>query len=187
MTVLAETSHELTNLLKRSALGDQQAFATLYQKTAPTLLAMAISIVKVRALAEEALQDAFVQSWRDAPSFAADKGAPMAWLTGIVRHRALDLRRREVSQYAKAAAVAQEPEPTPAPLDAAERAGYSSDLQALLKCLDPLQPQQRESLLMAYYYGYSHSEVSARLGLPLGTVKAWIRRGMLSVRECLQL
>jgi RNA polymerase sigma-70 factor (ECF subfamily) len=176
----------LKKLLVESAWGDREAFASLYQITAPYLLSLAVRIVHSRELAEEVLQEAFVQIWYGAKDYDAGKGAAMAWLAGVVRHRALDTRRREGSQQSRASAAALEPQAEAVP-DTAVKAHYSYDLQAMLGCMELLQEPQKQSILLAYCYGFSHHEIAERLTTPLGTIKTWIRRGMQSVRECLKL
>lgn len=181
-----QDSEQLKKLLAASAQENQEAFAALYQQTAPYLLALAARIVSNKEQAEEVLQEAFVQIWYGAKDYDVSKGAVMAWLAGIVRHRALDMRRREISQQTRVEAAAREPEAVTLP-DTATKAHYSYDLKAMLNCMESLQGTQKQSILMAYCYGYSHHEIADQLTVPLGTIKTWIRRGMQSVRECLQL
>lgn len=179
-------SEHLKRLLTNSALGDQEAFTGLYDLTSPYLFALAIRILCNRDLAQDVLQDAFVQIWYRARDYHADKGEPLAWMTGIVRYRALDARRREHSQLNRAMESYEEgeaPEVFPDPADSTEN---SEELNKLLDCMDDIQGQQRQSILMAFYYGYTHGELAKRLNEPLGTIKTWIRRGLTSIRECLQ-
>jgi RNA polymerase sigma-70 factor (ECF subfamily) len=177
-------AEHLQHLLLKSAWGDHEAFTALYHGTAPALLALASRILADREQAEEVLQEAFVQAWYQARDYDPTKGTAMAWLAGITRHRALDRRRHEQRHQARRQALAQQPAPLPAPEPTAH-VQYRSEVQALLDCLQPLGEQQRQSLLLVYYDGYSHSEVAQRLQQPLGTVKGWIRRGLVSLRACL--
>ena len=177
-------AEHMQQCLLKSAWGDHEAFAVLYCATAPALLALATRLLANRDQAEEVVQEAFVRAWYHAKGYDPTKGTALAWLAGIMRHCALDRRRNEQRHRARQQALAQQPAPMPEPEPTAQ-VHYSSELQALLKCLQPLVEQQRQSLLLVYYYGYSHSEVAQRLQQPLGTVKSWIRRGLVSLRACL--
>ena len=178
-------AEHLQQLLLNSAWGDHEAFTRLYHATAPYLLALATRILNSRDQGEEVLQEAIVQAWYYAKDYHPTKGTALAWLAGIVRHRALDRRRYEQRHSARRQALAQQPDSMPVP-DPAASAQHSSELQALLHCLRPLPEPQRQSLLLVYYNGYSHHEVAQRLQQPLGTVKGWIRRGLIRLRECLE-
>lgn len=139
----------LQQLLLGCAWENQQAFATLYEHTAPYLMTMATRIVSNSSQAEEVLQEAFVQVWYNAKTYDPNRGTAMAWLTGIVRHRALDMRRRETRLTERHDALAQEREIA---LDQHQRnpSDNSPELQTLLDCLDHLQGAQRQSILLAY-------------------------------------
>jgi RNA polymerase sigma-70 factor (ECF subfamily) len=107
----------------------------------------------------------------------------MAWMMGILRNRALDvLRRRREAAIEDVAGHDDWPDDTPNPLDAALE---GSRLRALMACLQELEPKQRESILMAFYEGYTHEEMAQRLGSPVGTIKSWVRRGLIKLRACL--
>lgn len=175
---------ELHTLITRSGWGDQSAFEALYQLTAPTLLSLGRRILGDAGLAEEAVQEAFVQAWYGTRDYNPARGEPTAWLAGIVRHRALDILRREGRQYKRDQAAAEAPEVV---MPGASGAGIpSEETQALLNCMEGLTQQQRQSLLLTYFHGYSHAELAERLTAPLGTVKSWVRRAMISVRACLE-
>ena len=175
----------LKDLLIESARGDEAAFSRLYQHTAPHLFSLCLRIVKREDYAEDVMQEAFIQIWYSAKDYHADRGAPMAWLASIVRHRALDLLRREKSQFSRVEDLAQQPRPDPVsgPLT---KTVHSSEFSAFIKCLKTLQEPQRQAILLSYYYGYTHSQLAHYMKQPLGTVKAWIRRGLKSVRDCME-
>ena len=162
--------------LLAAAGGDRRAFQRLYQISSPRLFAIAVRILRRRDLAEEALQDAFVAIWQRAGQYQAARGAPMAWMGTVVRNRAIDLLRRggqevtglEPDRHARA---------EPALSDLAEN---------VRNCLATLQESQRRAILLAYYYGMTHQELADRLDAPLGTVKSWVRRGLLQIKDCLQ-
>ncbi len=174
----------LEHLLARSALRDQNAFETLYKLTSPKLLGLAIQLLKSKDRAEEALQEAFVKIWYNAAHFHAEKGSAMAWMSSIVRYRALDMLRSE-----KKISTIQNNE---IELDKhisdtlkTNQIEQDKELEYLLECLEELQAQQKKSILMAFYDGNTHQELSTRLQVPLGTIKSWIRRGLDKVKRCL--
>ena len=162
--------------------GDRAALKAIYDREGPKLLAVALRIVRRRDVAEEVLQDAFVQIWRKAQSFDPALGSGRAWIFTIVRNRALnqlrDDRHVPVEDEVLEAAVARDGEID----DAYERLAETSTLR---RCLGRLEPERRRAVLLAYVQGLTHGEIAGRIGAPLGTVKAWIRRSLLSLRECM--
>lgn len=173
----------LLDLMAATARGDHKAFARLYQATSGRLFGLALAILRRRDLAEDTLQEAFTRIWRAAPSYDPSKGAPMGWLSTIVRNRALSaLSRRPAESAADDETLAAIPDLAPGPL---ERALASSDARALGHCLDTLDGDQKNSILLAFYQGLTHPELAAKLGRPIGTVKSWVRRGLLALKECL--
>ena len=191
-----ERSHELAHLLARSGLGDRAAFARLYQRTAGHLLAVVLRIQRDRALAEDLLQEVYVNVWKAAADFDAARAQPLTWLTRIARNKAIDSLRRQAAQpqldSASADAddgdeahdrVAATPDDGPGPLDLLSRA---SEVRELDQCLQHLSAPQRQSVALAFYDGLSHAEVAERLREPLGTVKSWVRRALQTLRGCLE-
>ncbi len=182
-----QRNRRLTALLAASAKGDKTAFAQLYRLTSPNLYAAALRILKQEGQAQECLQDAYINVWRRADRYDAERAAPMTWLVSIVRNRALDLlrqRRPEVHMENQA----QLENSIEAGLEgrADTAMGEDTDFSRGLKhCLETLQARQRECLQLAYYEGLTHPELAARVHAPLGSVKTWIRRGLLQLRACL--
>lgn len=177
-------SELLTRLLARCALGDRPAFTELYRLSAPKLFGLALRILKTRALAEEALQEAFVRVWRHAAEYRPDRGQAFTWMASILRHHSLDLIRRSGREMqADDTLFAAVPDERAEPALAWSQA---REAQALRNCLQTLEADQRQSLLLAYYDGMTHVELAARLRQPLGTVKSWIRRGLERLRRCLE-
>jgi len=161
-------------------LRDRAAFQQLYNLTSPHLFGVALRILHTRSLAEEALQDAFVQIWQKAGEYRADKAQVNTWMTSITRYRALDMLRKSARETPlEELPDSVMPEQQGAQMMAAENA----DLEL---CMEELQNEQRECIALAYVDGYSHQELSDRLDTPLGTVKSWIRRGLQQLKECLQ-
>lgn len=178
---------ELVLWLNATATGDQQAFQKLYEATAAQLYALLLRILRNPDHAQDALQDAYVKVWQRADTYAPDRGAPLTWLLSIARYRALDImrsRRSEVAmpEEANLAATLLEDTIGPGPSDVNET---QQSLDAVRICLKTLSPEQRRSVLLAYYEGLTHPELARRLNAPMGTVKSWIRRGLSGLRACL--
>jgi RNA polymerase sigma-70 factor, ECF subfamily len=171
-------------LLVACARRDRAAFGRLYQATSAKLYGVAVRILRREDWAEEVLQECYVSIWTHAPEYRAALAAPMTWMTSIVRNRCLDWLRRpraEVSDEDGALVESAESD-NPGPLAELERA---KDAQALARCLKGLEGKQRQAIALAFYDGLSHSELASHLGEPLGTVKTWVRRGLLSLKDCL--
>jgi len=186
-------SRELSQLLSRAGLGDRAAFATLYEKSSPHLFAVVLRICRDRAQAEDILQEVYVNVWRAAGGFDAAQSQPLTWLTSIARNRAIDsLRRAQTQPQLQTANSANDEDSDvydttaddqPGPLEMLSRA---SDARALSHCMQDLSAPQRQSLALAFYDGLSHAEVAEKMGEPLGTVKSWVRRALLSLKSCLE-
>lgn len=179
---------QLINLIKRVAAHDDEAFKLLYDQTASRLFGLALRICANREWAEDALQDAFVQVWKTSAEYQKTLSPPLAWLGLIVRSRALDqLRRRKAEREHLSDEWDEEKAP-----DMEDTAQDPQDLStanelatALHQCLTRLDKKQREAVSLAYLRDLSHSELALELGLPLGTVKSWIRRGLEQLRDCM--
>ncbi len=175
----------LHDLMARSALRDQEAFANLYRHTSPKLFGVALRILRREDWAEEVLQESFVSIWNHAEGYSSSKSAPMTWMTAIVRNRALDWLRRPNFEVGDdnydllLESVASEGD-GPDLLVSKEREG-----RALAECFKQLSSNQRQSIALAYVHGLSHGELSLHLKEPLGTVKTWIRRGLERLKGCL--
>ncbi len=176
----AET--ETTRLLRSCATGDQAAFRRLYELQSPRLYGLALRLLQQPGLASDAVHDAFVQVWRRAARFDPSRNAGEAWLASLLRYRAIDiLRRRSREQYG----IEQRDEADDAP-DAFDRLAERADTESLHRCLQELEETQRRAIVLAFLDGLSHVELASRLRSPLGTVKSWVRRGLLGLRRCLE-
>jgi RNA polymerase sigma-70 factor (ECF subfamily) len=175
----------LEHLLRRCALQDQAAFAELYRLASPRMLACLVAILRRRDLAEEALQETFVRVWRRAGQFDAYRGRAAAWLVSIARYHAIDVLRGNRSTVALGEATEATLD-DPAALLQIEVVESSLTGSALQRCLAALSNEQRRCVVLAYSHCLSHEEIAKRLTSPLGTVKSWVRRGMQSLRRCMQ-
>ncbi len=190
----SDRSLELSRLLGRAGLGDRAAFATLYAQTSSHLLGVVLRIHRDRAQAEDILQEVYVNVWRAAQSFDAAQSQPLTWLTSIARNRAIDSLRRTNTQpklQTKFSTPDNEDSDVydtlasdaPGPLDLLSRA---TDARALASCMEGLSAQQRQSVALAFFDGLSHAEVADSMRQPLGTVKSWVRRALMTLKGCLE-
>lgn len=176
----------LTQLLLKCAQRDGQAFKELYRQSSPKLYALCMRLLQDESLAEDVLQEGFVKIWNNAPKYAHAKGSAMTWMAAIVRNQALDKLRMAKSRPV----YADEPESetlefASMDLSPSSLVELSDDAQRLSHCLEQLKAEQRECIMQAFYYGHTHDELAESMGRPLGTVKAWIRRGLEQLRSCL--
>jgi RNA polymerase sigma-70 factor (ECF subfamily) len=175
---------ELARLIQACAARDRQALRRLYDLMAGQMLASMVRILRRRALAEEALQDVFVSIWQRAEQFEGGRGPARIWLMAIARHRAIDVLRSERMDLYRDADVEQVPEPAMESISDWSSAGRSA--AALARCFEELSGEQRRGIELAFVNGYSHADIARLTGEPLGTIKSWIRRGLASLRQCLE-
>jgi RNA polymerase sigma-70 factor (ECF subfamily) len=176
------TDSEVAGLITACARQDRQAFQRLYERTSPQLLACLIRILRSRPLAEDALQDVFVQVWRRAGQFDDGRGSAWGWLVSVARYRAIDMRRREGRMVVEPLADVEQ---LPDEVEPQDTLGTRAT-KALENCVAALQPRQRECIVLAYQGGLTHTEVAGTIGEPLGSVKSWIRRGLVALKRCLE-
>jgi RNA polymerase sigma-70 factor (ECF subfamily) len=177
------TAAELAVLLRRVAARDSSAFAMLYKQTQSKLYGVVARILTRGDLSGEVLQEVFVRIWEKAGDYDVDKGSPIAWMATIARNRALDEIRRvrpvSLEDMPEGFEPAAEEVDPLGPRDRSER------LTALMRCLQTLDEEKREAVLLAYYRGFSREALAKRLGRPVPTIKTWLRRGLAQLRECL--
>jgi RNA polymerase sigma-70 factor (ECF subfamily) len=175
----------LEQLLVRCAAQDAAALEQLYQRVAGILLAVVMRILRQRDLAEDVLQDVFVRIWMQARQYEQLRGRPLAWMISIARYRAIDVVRAQ----RLAVPIVEEnlpPQLVASDADSGSIEESSQTRSALQHCLEFLSAPQQQCLVLAYQDGLSHEAVATSLGQPLGTVKSWIRRGLQSLRRCLE-
>jgi RNA polymerase sigma-70 factor (ECF subfamily) len=178
-------AERLAGLLAQCALKNQRAFADLYGLTSAKLYGVALRILRRQDWAEDVLQECYVNIWNHAGNYAVQKSAPLTWMTSIVRNRCLDWLRRPQMEATGAdydVAVEAWQDDSPGPMDQLMAAG---DAQALARCLQQLEGKQRQSIMLAFFHGMSHSELAGHMKQPLGTVKTWVRRGLERLKGCL--
>lgn len=166
----------LEDQLRAIAQGDRDAFRALYEHVSPRLFAIVLRILGDRGHAEDVLQEVFLRIWRRAGAYDPARGTPLAWLSVIARNAALDaLSARRIDHELDAA---DRPELAVFPVEPPDA--------RLGQCLKLLPASQARAICEAYTYGLSHSELSQRMGVPVGTVKSWITRGMASLKRCME-
>jgi RNA polymerase sigma-70 factor (ECF subfamily) len=181
-----ELDAQLLSLLARCAAADSGALQRLYELASPILFACLTRILRRRALAEEALQDVFVSIWQRAGQFSASRGRPMAWMVSIARYRAIDLLRHEQHVPALVPDLPERFAAEPEPESEGSSPAWLPPSGLLEHCLALLTERQKQCLELAFVGGNSHEDISRLTGSPLGTVKSWIRRGLQSLRRCLE-
>jgi RNA polymerase sigma-70 factor (ECF subfamily) len=183
---MTEDQSDLILLIDKISLGEQEAMSTLYNKTANRVFGMAMKILMRSELAEEVVSDVYLQVWRQANRYSLKRATPIGWLLMICRSRSLDILRREKSatrnQYQNENMSDIEDLLNESPLDGIMDSEASSLLSTALKLLSK---KQRDSIVLAFYRGMSHKEISEYTGEPLGTVKSNIRRAQALLKGML--
>jgi RNA polymerase sigma-70 factor (ECF subfamily) len=178
------TPADIETLIARMALGDRAAFSALYAATSAKLFGITLRVLDNRAEAEDALQEIYVKLWHNAGRYQSNGLSPMTWLITIARNHAIDrLRaRRPAATAAGIDEAAELADLSPGPEAQLIAAGERARLSA---CLATLDPDRAEAVSRAYMYGDSYADLAARYGVPLNTVRTWLRRSLLKLRECL--
>ncbi len=184
--VLNDPKSSDQTLLQRVAGKDSQALADLYDRFAPTALALAGRILGDRSEAEDVLQVVFTRVWQEAGRYDPAKGSPSSWLLSWVRNGAIDrLRRREALQRATTNSAANAPSAAAAHHEEHGHDPSAEERERLAKAVASLPPDQRQVIELAYFEGLSQMQIAQRLGEPLGTVKTRVRLGMTKLRQAL--
>ncbi|TDR87243.1 sigma-70 family RNA polymerase sigma factor [Enterovirga rhinocerotis] len=178
-----ERRDELGAAVRGCAAGDRSALRLIYERESRSMLGVAKRVLHRQALAEEAVQDTFVRVWQHAASFDSTRGSARTWLYAILRNRALNILRSErktdlVDDFEPMALESGE-ERADAMVERLSEAGR------LRRCLEGLDPIRRRAVLLAYAGGLTHGELAGRLGVPLGTMKSWMRRSLILLRRCM--
>ncbi|MGX1274320.1 sigma-70 family RNA polymerase sigma factor [Streptomyces phaeoluteigriseus] len=175
---------DLQELLGQVALGDEEAFAMVYDAVAGSVLGVARAVLRDQAQSEEVAQEVLVEVWRTAPRFRSDRGTAINWILTLAHRRAVDRVRS-----AEAAAVRDHKaallDRTPEYDEVTEQVEARLEREQVRRCLRTLTDIQRQAVTLAYYRGLTYREVAEALTLPLGTVKTRLRDGLIRMRDCL--
>jgi len=181
----APETGELEAMLYACARQDAAALKALYARTAPQLLGILTRLLGNRDSAEDVLQEVFVTIWQRSDQYDQFKGRAMAWIVSIARHRAIDLQRStrptvllDAAELAGAEQLQVE--------SASEQTEFGAAARALQRCLELLSATQRQCVLLAYRRGLTQERIAKTLNQPLGSVKSWVRRGLQSLKGCLE-
>ena len=181
--MLATDRTELDSLLVAVAAADRAAFRRLYDLTAPKLLATILRIVKVRASAEEVLQDVYLRIWQNAASYSPDAAPARVWMNSIARNRAIDVLRQK--SPVSASSLDDGTDWFERIAEDRDREADMIDVASLRRCLGTIDSQARDCVLAAYYEGFSREELAQRYARPVNTIKTWLHRSLASLRACL--
>ena len=179
----APAPQDITKLIVRTAMKDRAAFDLLYRHTSAKLFGVCLRVLNDRAEAEEALQEVFVKIWMKADRFAISDLSPISWLVAVARNHAIDRirqRRQAPVDIDEALDIA---DPAPGPEAMVEAGG---EAQRIYSCLDELEKDRAEAVRGAYLRGESYAELAERYHVPLNTMRTWLRRSLLKLRECLE-
>jgi RNA polymerase sigma-70 factor (ECF subfamily) len=176
-------SKELEDLIRAVARGDRAAFASLYDRTSAKLYGICLRLLRDEAEAQDVLQDAYVSVWNKAEHYDSAKASPITWLAVLARNKAIDrLRQRRIGSDDLDAAANVEDD-SPSAFTVVER---QQDAARLAGCLEELEDRARTMIRAAFLDGATYPELAEREGVPLGTMKSWIRRGLQRLRGCLE-
>jgi RNA polymerase sigma-70 factor (ECF subfamily) len=174
---------ELVSLLENASFDDRSSLKRLYEYTSAKLYGICLRLLRDEAEAQEVLQEVYLTAWRKAASFDASRASPITWLATIARNRSIDrLRARQVPTEDLGVA-ADIPDDSPSSLQLLETA---EDASRLHHCLEELESRARTAIRAAFFDGATYPELADREGVPLPTMKSWIRRGLISLRGCLE-
>ena len=174
-----------TECVQRVAQGDAEALAVLYDGTSGLVYSLALRILGDAADAEEVTLDVYTQVWKSGKAFDIRRGNAIAWLTMLARSRAIDRLRSGAHRKQREELFAGLPEIAASSASPEQASVWSEQRRQVRAALEELPPEQRELIELAFFSGFSHSELAARMGQPLGTVKTRIRVGMMKLRELL--
>lgn len=182
-TLAAMTPQDITKLIVRTSMKDRAAFDMLYRQTSAKLFGVCLRVLNDRAEAEEALQEVFVKIWTKADRFAVSDLSPISWLVAVARNHSIDRirqRKRPAADLDEALDVA---DPSPGP-EALALAG--GERERIFSCLEELDQDRAAAVRGAYIKGESYAELAERYKVPLNTMRTWLRRSLLKLRECLE-
>ncbi len=174
---------ELVWLLGAVARGDETAFERLYEATRAKLYGVLLRILGKPVLAEEVMHETYLKVWKMADQFDPATASPITWMVAIARNRAIDIvrKRGDISIDEEPDA----PEPAAGASPPLARREMTAELKRLLSCLGRLDSEKQRIVLLAYYSGWSRDQLATKLDIPANTIKTWLRRSLLEIRECM--
>ncbi|HLV84623.1 MAG TPA: sigma-70 family RNA polymerase sigma factor [Devosia sp.] len=182
MSMIQTPSQDIADLISRCALRDRAAFRLLYERTSAKLFGVTLRILKDRSEAEEALQEVFVKIWQRADRYVAGTTSPISWLVAVARNHSLDILRARRPTADTIDVALEIPDAGPSP----ERATQNNQERAQIEtCLGTLEPDRAAAVRGAYLDGYSYEELAERHTVPLNTMRTWLRRSLLKLKDCL--
>lgn len=180
-TRIPDIEHELRELIRKISRGCESALGKLYDRMISQVFGLALKILRSRAEADEVTLDVFKQIWDKAYDYTPERGTPSAWLITLTRSRAIDKLRSDMRRRSLQDTLHDD---IPADTDPPDETAETREKRAFIeKALSELPPKQRESIELAYFHGLTQTEISAHMNEPLGTVKSWMRAGMMRLRE----
>lgn len=173
---------EIEALIGRVAMRDQKAFAALYKRTNPKLYGVCLRIIGNRMDADEVLQEVYVKIWQRAEQFAASEGPAMPWLTAIARNRSIDFirARKPIADELDSAYDIADADPDPE-----EQAIVKGEGRRIDRCMEELEADRARAVRSAYVEGLSYQELADHHSVPLNTMRTWLRRSLIRLRECM--
>lgn len=181
--VAPRTAIDVSKLIVRVSLRDRQAFDILYRQTSAKLFGVCLRVLNDRADAEEALQEVYVKIWNKADRFAVSELSPISWLVAVARNHAIDRIRSRRGPATELDAAMEVADPAPGPEDMAVAGGEGDRLH---RCLGELDRDRAAAVRGAYLKGESYAELAARHGVPLNTMRTWLRRSLMKLKDCLE-
>ena len=175
---------DLAELLRASSRGDQASFAQLYDATAARVHGLVLRVIRDPAQAEEVTQEAFLEIWKTAARFDSGRGSALSWLLTIGHRKAVDRVRAAEASSKRDTKYHDQTQPVPHD-ETADAVETSLEAQRVRHAMQSLTEAQREAIGLAYFGGYTHSEVAKMLDLPIGTAKTRIRDGLIRLRDAM--
>jgi RNA polymerase sigma-70 factor (ECF subfamily) len=174
---------DVTKLIVRISMKDRAAFDALYRQTSAKLFGVCLRVLHDRAEAEEALQEVYIKIWTKADRFAVSDLSPISWLVAVARNHAIDRIRARKQPATGIDAALDVADPTPGP---EAKAVAGDENRRIHDCLDELEQDRAAAVRGAYLKGESYAELAERHGVPLNTMRTWLRRSLMKLRECLE-
>jgi RNA polymerase sigma-70 factor, ECF subfamily len=177
------SNDDLALLISNIALADRKAFVVLYNQTSSKLFAICLRILKNRTEAEEALQEVYIKIWQRSRLFSTTSGTPDSWLATIARNQSIDMirKRKPVASELDTVADLSDDTPDPEQTTLTKDTGHQIDL-----CLSELERNRADAVRYAYIEGMSYQELAERYAVPLNTMRTWLRRSLIKLKECME-